>query len=184
MWPFRKGKQSRLIDRDSFERNLASQTAMAPQTVAQLHNAGMRPKAKLRLEYFFYAASIPALTRGSIVRRTRSGHAQFGGGFEKTLPPSQPVNPTTETIQGLQHFTSRVAANIAPSYGDTKARASFMQRTQRRLKPKPSVPTRNAKPLRAVQRDATNSAPHLRSKIAVLALDTLDEWPSQLNDAK
>ncbi len=57
MWPFRKGKQSRLIDRDSFERNLASQTAMAPQTVAQLQNAGMRPKANLRLEYFFYAAS-------------------------------------------------------------------------------------------------------------------------------
>ena len=57
MWPFGKKKEGRFVDRKAFERNLASQTTMAPQTVEQLHKAGMRPKALLRLEYFFYAAA-------------------------------------------------------------------------------------------------------------------------------
>jgi regulator of RNase E activity RraB len=57
MWPFGKGKPARLVDQAAYERNLASQTTMAPQTVTQLHEAGMQPRALLRLEYFFYAAS-------------------------------------------------------------------------------------------------------------------------------
>jgi hypothetical protein len=56
MWPFGK-KDSRFHDQAAFERNLAKQTAWAPQTVEQLRRAGMRPGASLRLEYFFYAGN-------------------------------------------------------------------------------------------------------------------------------
>jgi hypothetical protein len=56
MWPFRK-KSSRFHDEAAFERNLANQMAMAPQTIEQLRGIGVLPEATLRLEYFFYAAS-------------------------------------------------------------------------------------------------------------------------------
>lgn len=51
---FWKSRKMRFISEDAFEKNLASQTEMAPQTVAELHRVGVRPGAMLRLEYFFY----------------------------------------------------------------------------------------------------------------------------------
>lgn len=71
MWPFRKKKSSRFIDQAAFERNLASQTAMAPQTVEQLRGLGVGPDAVLRLEYFFYAASREAGDALASVLRAR-----------------------------------------------------------------------------------------------------------------
>ena len=57
MWPFGKSKPARFVEPSAFDRNLAIQMTMAQQTVVQLHEAGMKPGARLRLEYFFYAAS-------------------------------------------------------------------------------------------------------------------------------
>jgi hypothetical protein len=57
MWPFGKAETKRFVDEHAFRQNMANQAAMAPVTVAQLHQAGMTPNSRLRLEYFFYAAS-------------------------------------------------------------------------------------------------------------------------------
>jgi regulator of RNase E activity RraB len=52
---FRKRQTYRFVSEDALAKNLASQTEMSPQTVAELHRIGVSPCALLRLEYFFYA---------------------------------------------------------------------------------------------------------------------------------
>lgn len=85
MWPFGKKKRARFIDQASFEKNLESQTAMAPQTVAQLHGLGVRSGAPLRLEYFFYADSPEA---GEALAR-----ALVGKGYSSECRPSGDGSP-------------------------------------------------------------------------------------------
>jgi regulator of RNase E activity RraB len=45
---------SAFLSAEAHERNLASQTGMAPETLAQLRTYGVTEKTELRLEYFFY----------------------------------------------------------------------------------------------------------------------------------
>jgi regulator of RNase E activity RraB len=52
---FWKNKPKRFMSEEALEKNLANQTRMSPQTVAELHRIGVPPGATLRLEYFFYA---------------------------------------------------------------------------------------------------------------------------------
>lgn len=54
---FWKKKPDRFVSEEAFEKNLANQTVMAPQTVAELHRIGVAPGTTLRLEYSFYATS-------------------------------------------------------------------------------------------------------------------------------
>ncbi len=54
---FWKKKSERFVTQEAFEKILANQTGMVPQTVAELHRIGVSPGAALRLEYFFYAKS-------------------------------------------------------------------------------------------------------------------------------
>jgi len=44
------------VSEQAFRENLARQTAMSPQTVAELRKLGVTESAKLRLEFFFYAS--------------------------------------------------------------------------------------------------------------------------------
>jgi hypothetical protein len=44
------------VSERAFRKNLARQTAMAPQTVAELRKHGVAASARLRLEFFFYAS--------------------------------------------------------------------------------------------------------------------------------
>src|SRR4051812_39807203 len=85
MWPFGKGKAARYVDQSAFERILASQTTMAPQTVAELHKAGMPPQALLRLEYFFYASS---LSNGEALARDL-----VGKGYSSECSPAADGGP-------------------------------------------------------------------------------------------
>lgn len=54
---FWKKKTDRFVTEEAFEKNLANQIRMAPQTVAELYRIGVPPGAALRLEFFFYAKS-------------------------------------------------------------------------------------------------------------------------------
>ena len=55
MGPFRKKQPKPFVGEDALAKNLANQTEMSPQTVAELYRIGVSPGAMLRLEYFFYA---------------------------------------------------------------------------------------------------------------------------------
>jgi regulator of RNase E activity RraB len=52
---FWKKKPERFVTEKAYEKNLANQIGLAPQTVAALHRIGVSPGSALRLEYFFYA---------------------------------------------------------------------------------------------------------------------------------
>jgi hypothetical protein len=57
------------------------------------------------------------------------------------LPPHQPKHPPTQRLHRLQHALRRVRSNETPSDSHPHSRPRFIQRPQRRLKPKPSIAT-------------------------------------------
>ena len=48
------GMPGRFVSESAFQQNLAKQTKMSPQTVAQLRKYGVTEDATLKLEFFFY----------------------------------------------------------------------------------------------------------------------------------
>jgi regulator of RNase E activity RraB len=49
----------RFVTESAFEKNIANQTAMAPQTVEELRKYGVNDQTRLKLEFFFYTNSEP-----------------------------------------------------------------------------------------------------------------------------
>lgn len=48
------GKPKQFVTPEAFQKNVANQSAMTPQTVAQLRGLNVTPATNLRLEFFFY----------------------------------------------------------------------------------------------------------------------------------
>jgi hypothetical protein len=57
------GKSDRYVTESAFAKNLASQVAMAPQTLQQLREYDVTDQTRLRLEFFFYTNSLPNASR-------------------------------------------------------------------------------------------------------------------------
>jgi len=54
IFSFFSSAPKKFVTQESFEKNLSSQLAMSPQTVAQLRNLNVTPEKELKLEFFFY----------------------------------------------------------------------------------------------------------------------------------
>ncbi len=54
LFDFLTRKPKQFVTQAAFEKNLANQLAMSPQTLEQLAGLGVRPGTELKLEFFFY----------------------------------------------------------------------------------------------------------------------------------
>jgi hypothetical protein len=107
------------------------------------------------------------------------------------LPPptwgsaaGEPVKAGPETIATGEHLGARAGGDVTPGGRDSEPSASFVERTERRLKPKPRVTSAVANGFGNVEAHATQGPPNLRGQIPIPLGRGLDQRPSGFHELK
>ena len=76
--PDRSAGSERFVTEEAFEKNLQSQVAMTPQTLAQLRSFGLTDKSRVKLEFFFFTNSKQKAAALAKVLQKRGYKVEYG----------------------------------------------------------------------------------------------------------